>query len=288
MITRYLFDYLPSDLSGEFQRWCYRKTDSPTLHTHAFHELFWIERGEGRQLINGQWRALTPGQVVLIRPEDVHGFTALEADGLDLANFAFRSEIWTRIRDRFFPGGRAFFDEPDPARREHFLGPVAISAVRAITTQLLRTRLDLLVTEAALLAIIGVLHQEREHPTPTCPDWLSQACEQFQTSGQFRFGTRRLAELAGCSPEHLARSARRFLGRTPSDLVNEARMIFAAQQLRATSRTILEIVGDCGLENVGHFYALFRQHYGLSPARYRREALQTVATPPRAFSKSME
>ena len=93
---------------------------------------------------------------------------------------------------------------------------------------------------------------------------------------QFAGGTVALARLAGRSPSHVARVAVRWYGQTPTEIVNTARMGFSARQLAETSRPIMEIALDCGLNNLSHFYALFRRRFGVSPRRYRLQAHPTV------------
>jgi AraC-like DNA-binding protein len=37
---------------------------------------------------------------------------------------------------------------------------------------------------------------------------------------------------------------------------------------------IVDISYGCGIESISYFYKLFREHHGLSPAKYRRKAEQ--------------
>ena len=61
------------------------------------------------------------------------------------------------------------------------------------------------------------------------------------------------------------RESKRWLKKTPTRLINEMRMRHAATALSTTQQEIIDICYDCGLENVGHFYTLFRQTYGMTP-----------------------
>jgi AraC family cel operon transcriptional repressor len=78
-----------------------------------------------------------------------------------------------------------------------------------------------------------------------------------------------LARLAKRSPEHVAREFRRYLNWTPTDVINDARMSYAADRLAASDDKITTIALDCGLENLGHFYRLFQARYGCTPRAYR-------------------
>ena len=72
------------------------------------------------------------------------------------------------------------------------------------------------------------------------------------------------------------RATVRWLKQTPTEIVNTVRMDYSARQLTETARPILEIALDCGLNNLSHFYALFRQRFGVSPRKYRLRAHPTV------------
>jgi AraC family cel operon transcriptional repressor len=71
------------------------------------------------------------------------------------------------------------------------------------------------------------------------------------------------------APEHLARQVRQHLHKTPTDIVNEARLAHAASELQSSGRAITEIALECGVENLSHFYKLFREHFGCTPRQYR-------------------
>ena len=51
--------------------------------------------------------------------------------------------------------------------------------------------------------------------------------------------------------------------------VNDVRMEVAARELRTSTKKIIEICFDCGLQNLAHFYKLFRQKFGTTPRLYR-------------------
>jgi AraC family cel operon transcriptional repressor len=104
------------------------------------------------------------------------------------------------------------------------------------------------------------------------PDWLADALPQFGKPEHFAEGTAALARLAGRSPEHVAREVRRWTGKTPTDLLNEARLVWAARRLAAGDARIVNLAIDCGFESLGHFYVLFKKRFGLTPHKYRMDS----------------
>ena len=46
-------------------------------------------------------------------------------------------------------------------------------------------------------------------------------------------------------------------------------MQYAAMALGSSDQSISGVALDCGIENMSHFYKLFRAHYGVTPRAYR-------------------
>ena len=272
-------DDLPPGHVCTYAHWQYaHQAGEPSLHTHDHHELFWVEDGEGIEHINGEARHLFGGLLVLVRADDVHGFSVAKPGAhVRFVNFAFPRELWTSLRDRHPRLRAAWFSEKDHRRREWRLEPSDIERLRALARDLAAGARDPLSTEAFLIGVLSLLSGlESRRAAGRLPPWLSASLARIQEQRHFALGTPEFARLAGCTPEHLARAVRRHLGRTPTDVINEARLAYAAQQLCTTERPILDIVADCGLENVGHFYKLFRARFGASPEKYRRHAYLPV------------
>src|SRR5580765_2041543 len=78
-----------------------------------------------------------------------------------------------------------------------------------------------------------------------------------------------LARAARLSPAHFSREFRRSFGETPHQYLLTRRLERAAELLRNTDRSIIDICGDVGLRSVGSFTTSFGRAYGLSPAAYR-------------------
>ncbi len=108
------------------------------------------------------------------------------------------------------------------------------------------------------------------------PAWLREAIEVFSDPRHLPGGTARLAHLAGRSPEHINRVVRAAQGRTATDLINVVRMRWAAAALRMSNRAIGDIAAECGLPHLGHFYETFKQHFRVTPRRYRVDAWQAT------------
>lgn len=275
MIQRLSLTHLAPGHASTYAHWQHSYVaPTPALHDHDFHELFWIEAGEGWHHINGERRPLAVGLLAFVRDTDIHGFSsARPGEVLRLVNFAFPRVLWRAAVRRHPALHDTGFDVADHRRREWRLSPAAIARLHTLGRELAGGARDPLSTEAMLLGVLALVGGEiRRAAAGGVPDWLAEAVAQLQDPRHFSLGTPELARLSGRTPEHLARAVRRHLGCTPSDLVNSARLDHAARQLRASSRPVREIMVDCGLTNLGHFYKLFRTRHGATPEQYRRHA----------------
>ena len=243
-------------------------------HDHDFHELFWVTRGRGEHLLNGRIEPLAAGRLFLIKPKDRHHVTGSDAAPLQILNLAFPSRRWVEIRRRYFAREPDAY-ERSPADRAWPLDARAQVALEHWAARLATADRPRVVLDGFLMELPRLLHEPAGGAKPA-PEWLERARRAMAGPEQFAGGTGALARLAGRSPSHVARAAVRWYGQTPTELVNAARMEFSARQLAETSRPIVEIALDCGLNNLSHFYALFRKRFGVSPRRYRLQAHPTV------------
>ncbi len=246
------------------------------LHTHDFAEVFWIESGRGWHLINGERLPLDLGDLVLVRPDDRHGFRGAGAQRMTLVNVAFDHRLLDPLRERCFgPDNWPWAGDALPTARRvaaATLGRLTQEAQRLAAAR--RTRLAL---ERFLLTLLDELVAEPAMPLAEgLPDWLATGLRTMRDDPQALLdGVPALARLTGRTREHIARTVRQRQDRTATELVNAVRLERADQLLAMTDRPIVDVAIDAGLPNLGHFYQLFKARFGQTPRR-RRLAAQAV------------
>jgi AraC family cel operon transcriptional repressor len=270
-----LRDFMPAGEAYHYARTALTADNVARYHDHDYHEVFWVQRGVGEHRINGHERPLRAGTLHLIRPGDRHRVRGSAAAPLHIVNVAFPSRTWTEIRRRYFAGKADGFEQPE-SQRSWPMDARTQAGLNYWTERLAepgrpRVTLDGFLMELARMRPVTV----RAGGEPV-PEWLLRARREIARPEHFAGGTPAFARLAGRTPSHVARAAGRWLGASPTDIVNAARLEHSARQLAETTRPILDIMLDCGLNNLSHFYALFRRRFGLSPRRYRLQAHLTV------------
>ena len=79
----------------------------------------------------------------------------------------------------------------------------------------------------------------------------------------------KLAREAGTSRSVLTGRFSRFLGRGPIAYLADWRLELAAEALRGTSRSVLQVATDVGYDSEASFNRAFKRRFGDPPARYR-------------------
>lgn len=258
----------------------YARTDltagqSARYHDHDYHEIFWVLRGEGTHWFNGQGQALRAGALYLIHPTDCHSVMGSDHAPMRIINVAFPSASWARVRARYFADEPDWFELPVQGR-VWSLDARALALLNHWSERLAGFNRRLVNLDGFLMDLPQLRVASGAEAVGPMPEWLVWMQRQISRPDVLAGGTPALAHLAGRSSSHVSRATERWLGRTPTDLLNEARMDYSARQLAETARPILDIMFDCGLTNLSHFYALFRKRFGLSPRRYRLQAQPTV------------
>lgn len=273
-VPTHLFEidtYLAPEEHFHFARKQLSRDPPPVQHHHDYYELFMIEDGRCLHLINETEEALEIGDMVFIRPDDTHAFQADRNTGCRILNVMFRTSTAdhlsqryaTEFRDRFF-----WVRDGMPAK----IGLIAAQRERAVNSMLAlqNSNRSLAQIEWFLLSIMTHTLNDIAMINHRAPLWLVKACRDAQRPDVFRDGAAGLVAAAARTHEHVARCTRKYLGMSPTAYVNRIRMQHAAMMLGRTDLPVFDLAQECGVTNLSHFHRLFKQHYGTTPADYRR------------------
>jgi AraC-like DNA-binding protein len=80
-----------------------------------------------------------------------------------------------------------------------------------------------------------------------------------------------LAKIVGVSRSALTERFARYLGQSPMTYLAEWRLELAAESLRRTSRSVMQIASEVGYDSEAAFNRAFKRRFGNPPALYRRQ-----------------
>ena len=104
----------------------------------------------------------------------------------------------------------------------------------------------------------------------TIPEWLMATVEKTSSEMRFTDGISGMVERSGKTREHLARSLKKYFGKSPSEFINELRLNYIANMLKNSNHKILDIIYGSGFNTVSHASSLFVKQYGVSMSEYRQ------------------
>jgi AraC family cel operon transcriptional repressor len=253
-----------------------------TFHLHEFAEVLLLVKGHLLHEVNGSHHILPPGSLVFVRPYDLHRLLPLNSERAVFASLILASTVIRELMDylcapsilnRFntAPEALCFYLSPDEARAL-MLQMERISNEQAVapeTSTLLSRALA-----AQLFASYLLCPEQPAQEAPPPPAWLARLREEAESWDDMKNAPHRLHQRSKCHPSHLCKSFKRYFGETPTSFLNRLRLRRAVRLLKEPDAKITSVATELGFESLSHFHRLFKRHYGLTPAQYRRD--QTV------------
>jgi AraC-like DNA-binding protein len=125
------------------------------------------------------------------------------------------------------------------------------------------------VDTAVIEALAAILLRRLARHAPRAADGLAEAHRRIVGNPGERLPLADLAELAGCSQQHLCRAFRERYGVTPVALAARLRLERAAQLL-AGGMAPASVAEECGWADTRQFARVFRACFGKTPAGWGR------------------
>ena len=259
-------------------RYVYSETEYFRPHYHDYYEIFILLDGNARHLVNGRDLALKTGNIVFIRPNDIHDYLCVDRNPFSMLNLTFTSDTakslfdylgehaTSNVQNREFPPTNVLEKEDFSWLNAHM---TAIRAISADDTDALKTALRVLLFRLVTKFFLGFAESERDDGY--MPLWLSDLCREMRKNENFVYGSARMFELSDRSREHVSRSLKKYTGMTVSEFVNDLRLTFVANMLKNSNHSVSHILFESGFNNVSWASELFRKKYGMTMREYRKE-----------------
>lgn len=245
-------------------------------HCHTCFELFYVETGECRFLIDENIYDLHAGDFLLIPPLVLH-YTRYVFGPCRRTVILFRREDLTDAVLRFLP------------RQEEFMTEVNIFQVPEAHREQVSACVNQLVTEekindarsAAMRALclqglfllcsrFCVFLREPPAEIHTTDRQIIRAAQFISGQYMHPITTADVAMAVGFSPNYLSRKFRQAAGVGLHEYLVFIRLHHAALELVSTDDSITTIAFRCGFSNSNYFKDAFKKKYGVTPRNYRK------------------
>ena len=248
------------------------------MHHHDFYEVYFFLSGNVQYNIESRSYLLTPGDVLLISPMELHQ----PMFGNEQREYE-RIVLW--IDRQFLEGfclpGESFTDCFDTGSPNHsnLLRPEGVSR------QFLTFLLEQLITEnsskepyqeicalsylAQVLVLLNrlSLQQRREEAVPAPDTTVYNVLGYINEHYNENLSLDDLANRFFISKYHLSREFQRLVGTSVHRYIVQKRLVMAKQMLSA-GRPSSEVYQSCGFGDYSNFYRAFKSEYHISPKEY--------------------
>ena len=261
----------------------YAANDRYNPHCHDFYEIFVTISGTVTHRVNGVTQKLGEGTLVFIRPDDVHAYIydSPESENTSYVNLTFTRGTVSALKEYLAEPNiiekLLNSDMPPLVRLSRTETELLLSRIGELNSVNWQDKKALKVHMRAILAdiIVKYLLSYADRMQTPAPSWLVRTVSLMERKENFSLGIDAMVNISGKSREHIARCIKKHYGVTATEFVNGIRVNYAANLLAHTNTPVLEICFECGFGSVSSFYTVFKEKYGVSPMKIRKNKGQT-------------
>jgi AraC family transcriptional regulator, L-rhamnose operon transcriptional activator RhaR len=254
-------------------------------HVHDCMELVYVSKGSGVQTVNGKSRSVSRGDLLFynigelhclntsaeieainiqIHPQVLDGSLASSGNAIDLLTLGWFHEFSSMIEG--FPP------------KVSFQGKVLLEVESVVLHMLEEYRekntgsfsvifgyMNVLLAKLFRQICIELRMDVRDKVGLIAPDILAY----IETNYKTRISVQELARKCFYNPSYFVQVFKECFGTTPLQYINRMRVAKAMEMLETGTSPVDEIMRAVGYSDKKHFYSLFRQATGLTPARFR-------------------
>ena len=250
--------------------------DTP-VHRHDYYELIYIASGAVINLVGDKELFMRDGDVCIMGLESVHSLHIIDRDAV-VINVCLRPEIFEtdyfrEYRESETPAGSLlrgkaatsylFYPDTTSSIINTLISVIMADYVDAGRRQTLAMVARVLQLLCELSRLDAYTYYGIDVQTFEILQRISLDPASATVSG--------LAAEYGYSPNYFSQYMRRHTGRTAIETITKARMELASRLLLDTDVTVESVAREVGYANMGHFHALFKREFGMTPRAWRSQ-----------------
>lgn len=253
-----------SDYKIEYEAVNDRHVEVPFSHRHIFYAVYWVHEGRGEHVIDFKEYDIKPDRVFFIKPEQVHFFHVL--DSTKYSALQFTEEFMMSVLHHHKMNISVCMDlSPDESQRLDVL----FRQLQAEADSHLPNSNGIVQSEInTLLLELERISCPLSNPS-VVPDVLCKYQELIDADFKQDRQVGSYAAKLGISPNYLNVLARKHLGRSALELINERVVLEAKRMLMETQYDVSEVAFKLGFNDLSYFSRFFKQHTGSTPLDFR-------------------
>jgi len=248
------------------------------LHHHDFYEVYFFLSGNVQYNIESRSYLLTPGDVLLISPMELHQpmfgseqreyeRIVLWIDKQFLEGFSLPGQHFTACFDAGSPNHSNLL-RPEGVQRQFLMFLLEQLLLESSSKEPYQEIMALSYLAQVMVALNRLALQQRREDPVTAPD--STVYNVLGYINDHYSENLTLDDLANkffISKYHLSREFQRLVGTSVHRYIIQKRLVMAKQML-STGRPSSEVYQSCGFGDYSNFYRAFKAEYQISPKDY--------------------
>ncbi|MBE5737597.1 MAG: helix-turn-helix domain-containing protein [Clostridiales bacterium] len=244
-------------------------------HIHEYFEFFYVLEGKIEHLVNGYSEILHTGDIVYLRPQDIHTFKKIDNTYCSHRDIIVSQKLLEKCAKTIdfnlyntitnsltVPKAKLSLDELNVLEHKftYFTGmsmdnPTAKSAIATVIL------IDLL----SCLLFSKDLNQVKNYPA-----WFEELLSRFNMLSYAKGGLEEIIKPFHYNLSYICRVFKKYMGITMSQHLCAIRLQHATILLKTTNKTIAEISNDLGFSSISHFNKHFKNRFRITPKEYRK------------------
>lgn len=239
-------------------------------HIHNFCEVYFNVSGDVAFAVENNLYIIKSGDIIITKPNEFH-------------RCIYRSDcrhehycLWLSADESMLQYLNSFFDRKN-GEQNH----IRLSREDA---EKFRNNLNILIDNkgygrftdaesvAALFSVLSILdfNRNRFEEASFLPEGFTKIVEYIDNNFASDCSINSLTDLFYISRSSLNRLFKQYLGISPSKYV-ETRRLAAAKEMLKNDESVQNVATKCGFPDYSHFISTFKNRFGITPHKYRKE-----------------
>lgn len=254
-----------------------------SVHKHNFYEFAVTANNGFYHTVNGLDVYPSPGDVLMLRPEDSHSLTKKEPDAphtcinimiptplFDEVCESLSKSLTSRIRSMAPPVIFHVSEQTVNSLLGRFSNPLYMVGEHMLSGD--RLNLYRQIRRCLAYEIAGYLITDESFSSVTFSPCITAVLEALENEDNLCKSISRIAEDIGYSPSYLSRQFRKQFSLTLEQYMISQKLAKSKSMLVNTDISIEQIGCIYGWNKPGSFIRAFKNAYGISPGKYRRDS----------------
>lgn len=256
-------------------------------HKHKFIEMSYVYSGEINEVVNGNPISLKKGDLIILDTNVIHSVDMTGPNDIML-NFLINKEYFNNSFFNQLDSENAMADFLLHALYEshkyntylifntkeyEFIHNIICKlAQELITPNLNSTAITdscIIILFSELLRLYNAQEKTKDNNLPKQAK-ISIDIANYISSNYETITLTSAAEHFHFTPNYFSNLVKKYTGKNFKDLILDEKLKKSSYLLRNTTLTIEEVMEKAGISNLQFFYKKFKEHYGVTPHKYRK------------------